>query len=55
MELDWAAQLRSQPGVERVITAGALLSPDSKMPADHLVRSSAAWHTQQHIEIVTLT
>ena len=37
MELDWAAELRSQPGMERVMTAGALLSPDSKMPADHLV------------------
>lgn len=36
MELDWAAELRSQPGMERVMTAGALLSPDSKMPADHL-------------------
>lgn len=38
MELEWAAQLRSQPGMERVMTAGALLSPDSQMPADHLVR-----------------
>ena len=37
MELEWAAELRSQPGMERVMTAGALLSPDSKMPADHLV------------------
>jgi hypothetical protein len=38
MELGWAAQLRSQPGMERVMTAGALLSPYSTMPADHLVR-----------------
>jgi hypothetical protein len=40
MELDWAAELRSQPGMERVMTAGALLSPDSKMPADHLVSAA---------------
>ena len=42
MELDWAAELRSQPGMERVMTAGALLSPDSKMPADHLVSAAQA-------------
>ncbi len=37
MELGWAAELRDAPGVEPVMTAGALLSPDSSMPADHLV------------------
>ncbi len=42
MELDWAAELRAQPGMERVMTAGALLSPDSKMPADHLVSAAQA-------------
>ena len=25
MELDWAADLRAQPGMERVMTAGALV------------------------------
>ena len=47
MELDWAAELRSQPGMERVMTAGALLSPDSKMPADHLV-SAARGNSNGH-------
>mmetsp|Transcript_8513 Transcript_8513/g.25543 ORF Transcript_8513/g.25543 Transcript_8513/m.25543 type:complete len:229 (-) Transcript_8513:627-1313(-) len=36
MDLDWASELRSAPGMEPVMTAGALLSPDSSMPADHL-------------------
>lgn len=38
MKLEWAAQLLGTPGVEPVMTAGALLAPGSAMSPDHLVR-----------------
>ena len=37
--LEWVRELESQPYMEQVLTAGALLSKTSVLPEDHIVRA----------------
>ena len=43
LSLDWARDVAREPATVPVLTAGALVSSESELPPDHLVR-----HTKQH-------
>jgi hypothetical protein len=36
-ELPWVQELASEAGMREVLTAGAMISEDSKLPDDHMV------------------
>ena len=38
LSLDWARDVAREPGTIPVLTAGALVSSESELPPDHLVR-----------------
>ena len=39
LAVDWVRDLLSDPHVKPVLTAGALVSKESELPPDHMVRS----------------
>ena len=48
LSLDWARDIAHEPGTVPVLTAGALVSSDSELPPDHLVRTSSIHQAVRH-------
>ena len=48
LSLDWARDIAHESGTVPVLTAGALVSSDSELPPDHLVRSSSILQAKYH-------
>ena len=44
LAVDWVKDLLGNPHVKPVLTAGALVSKESELPPDHMVRSRSLPH-----------